>query len=48
MQINPIGNTKETRYLAAVHKAILQLNKPTPEQKAKSAQWLCANGFERA
>ena len=48
MNLIPEGTSKDTMYLAAIHKAILQINSAAPEQKEKSALWLRENGFEVA
>lgn len=45
MNLIPEGTSKDTMYLAAIHKAILCLRSATPEQKAISRAWLSDNGF---
>ena len=36
----------ENVFWASVHKAILQINSASPEQKEKSRKWLIDNGFK--
>ena len=42
VQFNP---SNKTVFWAGVHKAILGIRSSTPEQRAKSADWLVSHGF---